>query len=83
MFAKNFCQRSHYSVLNMTLYDIPKVLPVESMSVSFYGNGKHFSHVLLDIASTVIFDVIHNVTFRTIGHKPQDATVKSEILQAN
>ena len=25
MFAKNFCQRSHYSVLNMTLYDIPKV----------------------------------------------------------
>ena len=62
IFASDFWQRQ---VLNMTLYDIPmwsryilllslyKVLLAESLSVSFYGNGCHFSLVPLDMASTV------------------------------
>ena len=41
-------QRTRY-----ILWPLYKVLPVESLSVHFYENGKHFSLVTLDIASTV------------------------------
>ena len=60
--ASDVWQRSHYSVVNMTFYNIPKAkthLTAESLSVSFYGNGKCFSLVPLEIASTVcMYDTI-------------------------
>ena len=66
IFASDFWQRlDSSSVLKMTFYDIPKakihspMTPLKgftsrvTVTVSFYGNGKHFSLVLPDIASTV------------------------------
>ena len=43
-------QRSRY----ILLWPLYNVVTVESLSVSFYGNGKDFSCVPLDIASTVL-----------------------------